>query len=136
VYLPGSSLLNVFLSSSASYHLTSSFSSLLYSLSNSSTNSIAFLKFSLLSQVFSSTVHSFHHTKYLSLPHIFLLFIIFSTSYSSSPLITTGCGTSFLCSSTCDWYLYTLLELTTGCILTVLGNSNSITLLEIFAFTL
>ena len=136
IYLSGSSLLIIFLSSSASCHLTSSSSSLPYSFSNSSTNSIVFFKFSLLFHVSSSTVHPFHHTKYLSLPHIFLLFMIFSTSHSSSLLITTGCGTSFFCPSTCDLYLYTLLMLTTGCILTVLGNSNSIVLLEIIALTL
>ena len=136
VYLPGNSLLNTFLFSSASCRLTSSSSSLRYSLSNSSTNSIAFFRFSLLSYVSSSAVHPFHCTKYLSLPHTFLLFIIFSTSHSFSPSITTGCGVSFLCLSTCDLYRHTWLTLTTGCILTVLGRSNSIALLEMIAFTL
>ena len=136
MYLPGYSLLNIFLFSSASCHLTFSSSSLLYSLSNSSTNSMAFFKFSLLSQVSSFAVHPFHCTKYLSLPHTFLLFIIFSTSHSSSPSITTGCGVSFLCPSTCNLYHYTRLTLITGCILIVLGNSNLIALLEIIALTL
>ena len=114
MYLPGSSLLNVLLSSFASYHLTSSSSSLWYSFSNSSTNSIAFFRFSLLSHVSSSAVYPFYHTRYLSLPHTFLLFIIFSTFHSSSSSITTGCGTFFFCPSTCDLYLHTLLTLTTG----------------------
>ena len=136
MYLPGNSLLNTFLFSSASCHLTSSSSSLQYSLSNSSTNSIAFFRFFLLSHMSSSAVHPFYHTKYLFLPCTFLLFMIFSTSHSSSPLITTGCGVSFLYPSTCDLYYCTWLMLTTGCILTVLGRSNSITLLEMIAFTL
>ena len=100
VYFPGSSLLNSFFSFSLSYRLVSSSSSLLYSFSNSSTRSLAFLRFSLLSQVSSSAVHPFHHTRYLSLPRIHLLFIIFSTSHSSSPSITMGCGISFFCPST------------------------------------
>ena len=136
MYFPSNSLLNVFLSSSASCHLTSSSLSLLYSFSNSSTNSIAFFKFSLLSYMSSSTVHPSHHTRYLSLLYIFLLFMIFSISNSFSSSVTTSCGASFLCFSICDLYLHTLLTLTTRCILIVLGNSNSIALLEIIAFTL
>ena len=136
MYLPGNSLLNVLLSSSSSCHLTSSSSSLQYSFSNSSTNSIAFFKFSLLSQVSSSVIHPFYHTRYLSFPCTFLLFIIFSTSHSSSSSITTGYGASFFWPSTCDLYHRTQLILTTGCILTVVGRSNSIALLEIIAFTL
>ena len=136
MYLPGNSLLNIFLSSSASCYLTSFSSSLLYSLSNFSTISMVFFKFSLLSHVSSSAVHPFHHTRYLSLPHIFLLFIIFSTSHSSFPSITTGYGTSFFCPSTCDLYLCTLLTLTTRCILTIFDSCNSIALLEIITFTL
>ena len=100
VYFPGNSLLNTFFSSSHSCRLVSSSSSLPYSFSNSSTRSLAFLRFSLLSQVSSSAVHPFHHTRYLSFPHTCLLFIIFSTSHSSSPSITMGCGTSFFCPST------------------------------------
>ena len=100
VYFPGNPLLNTLLFSSVSCCLTSSSSSLLYSFSNSSTRSFAFLRFSLLSQVSSSAVHPFHHTRYLSLPHTHLLFIIFSTSHSSSSSITIGCGISFFCPST------------------------------------
>ena len=100
VYFPGNSLLNTFFSSSLSCRLVSSSSSLPYSFSNSSTRSLAFLRFSLLSQVSSSAVYPFHHTRYLSLPCTCLLFIIFSISHSSSPSITTGCGISFFCPST------------------------------------
>ena len=92
IYFPSNSLLNTLLFSSVSCHLASSSSSLPYSFSNSSTRLLAFLRFSLLSQVSSSAVHPFHYTRYLSLPHTCLLFIIFSTSHSSSPFITTSCG--------------------------------------------
>ena len=100
VYFLGNPLLYVFSSSSLSCRRVSSSSSLPYFFSNSSTSSLAFLRFSLLSQVSSSAVHPFHHTRYLSLPRTHLLFIIFSTSHSSSPSITTGCGISFFCPST------------------------------------
>ena len=100
VYFPGNPLLYMFFSSSLSCRRVSSSSSLPYSLSNSSTNSLVFLRFSLLSQVSSSAVHPFYCTRYLSLPHTLLLFIIFSTSHSSSLSITTGCGISFFCPST------------------------------------
>ena len=99
IYFPGNSLLNTFFSSSLSYHRVSSSSFLLYSFSNSSTKSLVFLRFSLLSQVSSFTVHSFHYTRYLSLPRTCLLFIIFFTFHFSSPLITTGCSISFFCPS-------------------------------------
>ena len=91
VYFPGNSLLNTFFSSSISCRLVSSSSSLPYSFSNSSTRSLAFLRFSLLSQVSSSAVNPFYHTKYLSFPRTRLLFIIFFTFHSSSPSITIGC---------------------------------------------
>ena len=136
VYLLSNSLLNLLLSSSFSCHLTSSSSSLQYSFLNSSTNFITFFKFSLFSQVSSFAIHPFHHTRYLFFPHTFLLFIIFSTSHSSSSSITTGCSASFLWPSTYDLYCRTQLTLITGCILTVVGRSNSIALLEIIAFTL
>ena len=100
MYFPSNSLLNTFFSSSLSCHLVSSSSSLPYSFSNSSTRSLAFLRFSLLSQVSSSAVHPFYRTRYLSLPCTCLLFIIFSTSYSSSSSITMGCGIFFFCPST------------------------------------
>ena len=92
VYLPSNPLLNTLLFSSVSCCFASS---LPYFFSNSSTRSLAFLRFSLLSQVSSSTVHPFHHTRYLSLLCTCLLFIIFSTSHSSSPSCNDsncGCG--------------------------------------------
>ena len=72
----------------------------LYSSSNLSTRSLAFPKFSLGSQVSSSTVYPFYHTRYLSFPLNFLLFNIFSTLYSSSPLIITRRGHFFFWPST------------------------------------
>ena len=116
-----------------SCHATSSMSRQ-YSFSNSSIASFAFSKFSLPSQVSYSAVNPFHHTKYLSFPLTFLLFSICSTSHSSSPLIMTGAGCSFLCPSTCPIYCHTLLKLTTRCIFTVLGSSNltTVTPLENF----
>ena len=108
IYFPSNSLLNMFFSSSISYCHISSSSFLSYSFLNSSTKSLVFLRFSLLSQVSSSAVRPFHCTRYFSFPLIHLLFIIFSTSYSSSPSIIMGCGFSFFCLSTCSIYLYTL----------------------------
>ena len=91
-------LLNV--PSSLSCFLTSSISRL-YSFSNSSIASLAFSKFSLSSQVSDSAVNPFHHTRYLSFLLIFCLFNIL-TSHSSSSLIITEAGCSFLCPSTCS----------------------------------
>ena len=123
VNCPGSSfLLNI--SSSLSCYLTS-FMSCWYSFSYSSTASFAFSRFSLPSQVSDSAMNLFYHTRYLSFPRIHHLFRILSTSYFSSPLITTGPGCPFLCPSTCPTYLCILLTLTTECIFTVLGSSNS-----------
>ena len=120
---PGSSpLLNV--PSSLSCHLISSMSrwySFLYSLNAS----FAFSRFSLSSQVSDSAMNPFYRTRYLSFSRICHLFRILSTSYSSSPSITTGAGCSFLCPSTCSTYLCILLTLTTKCIFIVLGSSNS-----------
>ena len=98
-----------------------------YSFSYSSTASFVFSRFSLPSQVSNSTMNPFHCTRYLSFSYICHLFRIFSTSYSSSPLIMTGAGCSLLCLSTCPTYLCILLTFTTECILIVLGNSNSTT---------
>ena len=136
IYFPSSSLLNIFLFFSASCRLVSSSFALPYLLSNPFTSSLAFLRFSWLFQVSSSTVYPFYCTKYLSLSHTCLLFIIFSISYSFSSLIITGYGSSFLCPSTCLVYLCTLLTLTTRCIFTVLGSSNSIAFVETIALTL
>ena len=134
MYLSGNSLLKSF-SFSFFCHHTSSFSFLLYCLSKSSTVSLAFFKFSLLSHVSSSAVHPFHHTKYFFLPRTHLLFIIFSTSYSFSSLITMGCGVFFFCPSTWLVYLCTLLTLTTGCIFTVLDSFNSIAFIKTINLT-
>ena len=136
VYLPCNSLLNMFLSFSLSCHLVSFSSSLLYSLSNSSTKSFVFLRFFLPSQVSSSAIYPFHHTKYFSLPCTHFLFSIFSTSYFSSLLIITGYGFSFLYPSTCPVYLCTLLTLTTRCIFTVLGSSSSMVFVKTIDLTL
>ena len=108
---------------SCSCHTMSSISRR-YSFSNSLIASFAFSKFSLPSQVSDSAVNPFQRTRYLSFPLTFLLFSIRSTSYSSSPLIMTEAGCSFLCPSTCPTYYCTLLTLTTGCIFTILGSSN------------
>ena len=123
VNCPGSSpLLNV--PSSPSCCFTSSMSCQ-YSFSYSLTASFAFSRFSLPSQVSDSAVNLFYCTKYLFFPCICCLFRILSTFHSSSFLIMTGTGCSFLCSSTCPIYLCILLTLTTECIFIVLGSSNS-----------
>ena len=134
VNLPSSSFL-LKIPSSLSYFLISSIS-LLYSFSNSSIAFFAFSRFPFSFQVSDSTVNLFHHTKYLSFPLIHHLFNILSTSYFSSPLIMTGAGCSFLYSSTCPMYLCILLTSTTGCILIVLGNSNSTVFANMIFFTL
>ena len=103
INLPGISLENTFLSSSSFCHHTS-LVSLLYSFSNSSTNSFAFSKFSLLFHVSSSIAYPFYHTKNFFFSLTILLFSIFSTSNSSFPLIITGFGSTFFCPSTCGLY--------------------------------
>ena len=57
-----------------------------------------------LSHVLCSTVNPFHHTKYFSTPLIFLLFKIFSTSYSLTSLTSIGFASSLFCPSTCSLY--------------------------------
>ena len=96
-----------------------------YSFSYSSIASFTFSRFSFSSQVSNSAMNPFHCTKYLFFPHIYYLFRILSTFYSSSPSIMTGASCSFLCPSTCPTYLCILLTLTTEYIFTVLGSSNS-----------
>jgi len=99
VNLPGNSpLLNV--SSSLSCQFTCSMSHW-YSLSYSSIASLAFSKFSLPSQVSDSAVNPFQCTRYLSLPLIYCLFKILSTSHSSFFSIITRAGCSFFCPFTC-----------------------------------
>ena len=107
-----------------------------YSFSNSLTAPFVFSKFSIPSQVSDSAVNPFHHTRYLSFPLIHCLFNILSTSYSFSPSVMTGAGCFFLCPSTCPMYLCILLTFTTGCILIVLGNSNSTVFADTIFFTL
>ena len=86
----------------------SNFSCLLTSVfilpSNSSNTSLVFPKSSFLSQVSCSAINSFHHTKYLSTPLIFLLFNIFLISHSLTPSISIGFPPSFFYLSTCSLY--------------------------------
>ena len=106
VNFPGNSPLLKSLSSVISifsYFLTSAF----ILPSNSSNTSLAFPKSSFLSQVSCSAINLFHCTKYLSTSLIFLLFNIFSISYSSTPSISIGFLSSFFCPSTCSLY-YTI----------------------------
>ena len=136
IYLPSNSLLNTFLSFSIFCHFVSSFSALSYSFSNSFTNLLVFLRFSLLSQMSFFTVYPFYHTRYFFLSHTHLLFIIFFTSHSSFFLITMGCSISFLCPSIYSVYLLTLLTLTIRFIFTVLDSSNSIMFVKTIDLTL
>ena len=121
--LPGNSpLLNV---SSLCSYLTTSSISCWYSFLNSLIVSFAFFKFSLPSYVSDSTVNPFQHTRYLFFLLTCHLFNIFSTFYSSFPLIITGAGCSFLCPSICPTYCCILLTLTIRCIFIVLDSYNS-----------
>ena len=70
--------------------------------SNYSTFFIAFFKFSNLSHIFSSTVYSFHFTKYFILPLLSYLSKTSSTSYSFFPATSTGGSGIFFCPSTCS----------------------------------
>ena len=134
VNCPGSSpLLNI--PSSLSCHLMSSMS-LLYFFSYSSIASFAFSRFSFPSQVSDSAINPFYYTRYLSFPLIRCLFNILLTSYSSSPSIMTGASCSFFCPLTCPMYLSIPLTFTTGCILIVLGSSNSTAFADMIFFTL
>ena len=72
--------------------------------SNSSNASLTFPQSSLFSHMLLSTVNLFYHTKYLSIPLIFLLFNIFSTSHSLTPSTSTSLPSFFFCSSTCSLY--------------------------------
>ena len=107
-----------------------------YFFSNSSTASFAFSRFSIPSQVSDSAVNPLHCTRYLSFSLIHCLFNILSTFYSFSPSIITGASCFFFCPSTCPIYLCILLTFTTGCIFTVLDNSNSTTFVDTIFFIL
>ena len=96
IYFPGNSIL-LYSSSSSTCHLPTTSPH-----SNSSINSSAFFKFSLLSQVSPSTVKPFHRIKYFTTPLIFFLFNIFFTSHSSTPSTSIGFPSSFFCSLTCS----------------------------------
>jgi len=67
--------------------------------------------------------------------YTFLLFKIFSTLCSSFLSITTSCSGTTFWPSTCGLYSYTLLMLTTRCILIVTGNLSSIVFVETTLFT-
>ena len=130
---------NIFAVNLPSISLCSSFillPSFPYSFSYSSTASFAFFRFVSFSHKSSSAVYSFYLIKYSYLLYLLLLFIIFSTSYSSSPSIITGRASCFFCPQTCSLYLLILLTFTTGWILTVFGNSSSTALVDMTLFTL
>ena len=90
------------------------FPSFPYFFSYSSTTFFIFFRFSSLSHESSSAAYPFHLTRYSYLPYLFLLFIIFSTLYSSSPSIITGRASCFFCPETCSLYLLIWLTFTTG----------------------
>ena len=83
-----------------------SFIFLLYSLSNSSTTSLAFSKFSSPFHVSKSAMNPFYHTKYLSFLLTHYLFRIFSISYFSFPSTIIRAGCFFFCPVTCPAYIY------------------------------
>ena len=89
-----------FTKSNFSYLLTS----VLILLSNSTTISFVFSKFSFLFQMLYYIINLFHFTKYFTTPLIFLLFRIFSTSHSSIPSISTSFSFFFFWPSTCSLY--------------------------------
>ena len=129
IYFPSSSSLLNFLSFDLSnffYLLTFVF---ILSL-NSATNSFVFFKSFFFSQLSCSTINLFHHTKYFTTSLTFLLFKIFSTSYSSTSFISISLASSFLCFPT--WSLYSTIQLmfTTEWILIEVSSCNLTTLVE------
>ena len=112
IYFPGNfSLLKSF--SSAVYNCSYYFTPIFTLHLNSATTSFVFSKSFSLSQLLCSAVNSFHHTKYFTIPLTFLLFNIFSTSYSSTPSTSTGFAFSAFCPSTCSLYYTAQLTFTT-----------------------
>ena len=107
VYFPDNSIL-LYSSTSLSCLLTSTPPH-----SNSSINSSALFKFSLLSQVSPSAINSFYLIKYFSTPLIFFLFSIFSTFHSLTLSTSTSFPSSFFCPFTCSLYLTIWLTFTT-----------------------
>ena len=112
VYFPSNSPLLKSFSS-----ILSNFSCLLISAlilpSNFPTASLAFHRSFSLSYVSYSIINPFYCTKYFSTPLIFLLFKIFSTSYSLTPSTLIGFASSLFCSSTCSLYCTIRLTFTT-----------------------
>ena len=103
IYFHNNSSLSKSLSStipSFSYCLTSVF----FLSSNFITTSFIFYKFSSFFQISCSTINLFHLTKYFMTPLIFLLFKIFSTSYSSTSFTFTSFTSSTFCLPTCSLY--------------------------------
>ena len=98
--------------------------------SNSSTNSLVFPRSSSLSHVSFSIVNLFHHTRYLSIPCIFLLFRIFSIFHSLTPFTSIGFPASFFCSSTCFLYHTIWLTFMTEWILIEVGSCNLTALVD------
>ena len=95
----------------------SSFSYLLISTSilpsKSSNTFFAFPNSFFFTQESCSAMNFFYQTKYLSTSLIFLLFNIFSISYSLTPSISIGFSFSFFCPSTCSLYRTIQLMFTT-----------------------
>ena len=110
------------------FSILSNFSCLLTSTlilpSNSSTASLAFPRSSSLSHISCSAINPFQCTKYFSTPLIFLLFKIFSISYSLTPSTSIGFASSFFCPSTCSLYYTIQLMFTTRWILIEVGRCN------------
>jgi len=71
---------------------------------NLATTSFPFPRFSFFSQVSSSIVNSFYHTKYFATFLIFLLFKVFSIFHSSTLFTSTSFTSSIFCSLT--YFLY------------------------------
>ena len=95
------------------FSLTCCLTSALNLLSKLFTNSFVFFKYFSFSHVSLSTINPFHHTRYFSTPLIFLLFRIFSTSYSLLPSTSTSFPFSFFCPFICSLYCTTQLILIT-----------------------
>ena len=93
-------------------------------LSNSATTSFIFFKFSSFSHILLSTINPFHCTKYFTTSLIFLLFSIFSTSYSLTPSTSTGFTSSTFSPFICSLYYITGLTFITRWILIEVSSYN------------